>query len=499
MISETRKVAIVHDPKALAYPRPAPFHPGEAYPESRFRDLLGAPNPVYAGVRELLHLLGFDRERYGTSMWNPLGALVRPGMTVLLKPNMVRDFHDLGEEIACESLITDGAILRAVVDYVHLALEGRGRILIADSPHSDCRWERLLERLGWTALSEYYADRAGFRLEALDLRPEYVVKHDGVIVDRVRLAGDPRGYVAVDLGPHSFFAGIENRRLRGAEYDLGETRAHHGGGVHEYPICRSVLEADVVINLPKLKTHKKAGLTLSLKNMIGINGNKNWLPHHSEGVPAAGGDQFDTSSVRNRLEYATLVLFKAHFEKLGPLRRIVARPVKAAGRAAFGDTNRGRVRSGNWWGNDTIWRTCLDLMRANLYADRDGRLQETPQRGYLSIVDGIVAGEGNGPLAPEDRPCGLLVGGENPAAVDAVCARLVGFDIEKLPIVIRAFGEHRYPLAAFAPSAIECSGSPARYTGAYHDLPGDFPLAPHFGWVGHVELAAHGAGSRRDG
>lgn len=493
MIAESRRVAVVHDPTARTYPRPAPFHPHEAYPECRFGDLSSSPNPVYAGVRELFFLLGYDRGRYGTPAWNPLGTLVRPGMTVLLKPNMVRDFHDLGEDVFCESLITDGSVLRAVVDYVHLALEGRGRILIADSPHSDCRWERLLGRLGWTALRDYYAGRAGFALEAYDLRPEYVVKHDGVLVDRVTLPGDPRGYVAVDLGEHSCFAGAEGRRLRGAEYDLGETRVHHSRGVHEYPICRTVLEADAVINIPKLKSHKKAGLTLSLKNMIGINGNKNWLPHHSEGVPARGGDQFDSSSLRNRLEHAALVVFKEHFPKLGPLRRVVARPVKAAGRAAFGDTNRGRVRSGNWWGNDTIWRTCLDLMRANLYADRDGRLRPTPQRSYLSLVDGIVGGEGNGPLAPSDRPCGLLLAGENPAAVDAVCAKLVGFDIRKMPIVIRAFELHRYPLASFAPDAIECIGSPSRYTGSFADLPSDFPLEPHFGWTGHIEMNGRAA------
>jgi hypothetical protein len=224
--------------------------------------------------------------------------------------------------------------------------------------------------------------------------------------------------------------------------------------------------------------------------MIGINGNKNWLPHHSDGVPAGGGDQFDSSSLRNRLEAWVLTVFKEHFPRLGPLRRVVARPIKSAGRAAFGDTNRGRVRSGNWWGNDTIWRTCLDLMRANLYADREGRMCPVPQRGHLAIVDGIVGGEGNGPLAPTDRPCGLLVAGENPAAVDAVCTRLVGFDVRRVPIVLRAFGPHRYPLAAFPPEAIECVSAEPRYACRLGDLPPDFPFQPHFGWTGHIEIPA---------
>jgi uncharacterized protein (DUF362 family) len=35
----------------------------------------------------------------------------------------------------------------------------------------------------------------------------------------------------------------------------------HGLGKHQYLIARDVIEADVVINVPKLKTHKKACIT----------------------------------------------------------------------------------------------------------------------------------------------------------------------------------------------------------------------------------------------
>ena len=52
------------------------------------------------------------------------------------------------------------------------------------------------------------------------------------------------------------------------------------------------MKCDLFVNLPKLKTHKKTGITCSLKNFVGINGDKNWLPHHTEGVPANGGDEF---------------------------------------------------------------------------------------------------------------------------------------------------------------------------------------------------------------
>lgn len=55
--------------------------------------------------------------------------------------------------------------------------------------------------------------------------------------------------------------------------------------------------ADVFINLPKMKVHKKTGVTLSLKNLVGINADKNWLPHYSGGSPRNGGDQFSNINI----------------------------------------------------------------------------------------------------------------------------------------------------------------------------------------------------------
>jgi uncharacterized protein (DUF362 family) len=89
--------------------------------------------------------------------------------------------------------------------------------------------------------------------------------------------------------------------LYGASYDMEETNTRHAGTRHEYLLCRTPMEADVFINLPKLKTHKKVGVTCALKNLVGINANKNWLPHHTEGTPEQGGDQFPAGTVKARL------------------------------------------------------------------------------------------------------------------------------------------------------------------------------------------------------
>src|SRR5215470_16208835 len=51
---------------------------------------------------------------------------------------------------------------------------------------------------------------------------------------------------------------------------------------------------------------------------------------------------------------------------------------------------------------------------------------------YFVIADGIIAMEGNGPLNGTPRPLGRIVLGDDPVAADATCARLMGFDPEKI-------------------------------------------------------------------
>jgi uncharacterized protein (DUF362 family) len=49
-------------------------------------------------------------------------------------------------------------------------------------------------------------------------------------------------------------------------------------------------------------------------------------------------------------------------------------------------------------------------------------------RSDLIVVDGIVAMEGNGPLIGTPRELGVVVAGNNPVSVDAVCSRMMGFE-----------------------------------------------------------------------
>ena len=98
------------------YNQEPPFHPSERYPELAFREVSRQPNLPYAKLRQLLRDLDYDAQRYGTSSWNPFGAIISPGQTVVLKPNFVLSFNASGGSVF--AMVTHPSILRALVDYV---------------------------------------------------------------------------------------------------------------------------------------------------------------------------------------------------------------------------------------------------------------------------------------------------------------------------------------------------------------------------------------------
>ncbi len=290
-----RSAIVAVSTEHAGYPSVPPYSARAAFPEYPFGidTLTRHTNHAYDGVRDTLRLLELDAAHYGQKNWNPLGEIVHPGNTVVLKPNFVRDFRETqsGHE---DCLITHGAIILAALDYAYIALKGKGRIIIADAPQNDADFDAIRRMAGLDEIQEFYRRHAGFEIEVYDLRPEKARKVNGVIVGHKRLPGDPAGYVKVNLGRHSMFAEVEHlcHLLYGSEYDTSEIRRHHTNGVHEYLISKTILEADCIIDIAKLKTHKKTGITVCMKNLVGINGNKNWLPHHRLGTPAQGGDQF---------------------------------------------------------------------------------------------------------------------------------------------------------------------------------------------------------------
>ncbi len=59
-------------------------------------------------------------------------------------------------------------------------------------------------------------------------------------------------------------------------------------------------------------------------------------------------------------------------------------------------------------------------------------------RPDFAIVDGIVGMEGNGPIQGMSKAAGALIVGDDPVAVDATCARLMGLLPEKIKHIARA-------------------------------------------------------------
>ena len=401
---------------------------------------------------------------------------VRPGERVLLKPNFIRESHTNRPD-EWEQIITHGSVIAAVAMEAATALEGRGTITIADAPQTDSDFEQICERAQISQLRDKLAKRfPQLQFEVLDLRREAWRTERGVIVERRKLPEDPRGYTLVNLGMKSCFHGKKGK-FYGADYDTAFTAAHHSHGTHEYLISRSVMDADVFINLPKLKTHKKVGVTLSLKNLVGINGDKNYLPHFCIGTPDEGGDEFPRSNAATKFQSRAISAFKAAAKRSGAATRLWAPVAKRVGSRIFGDTSK-VVRSGNWHGNDTTWRMVLDLNKALFHFDGEGKLRKQPRR-YLSIIDGIIAGEGNGPMEADAKPCGVLIAGVNPVAVDFVGAEIMGFDWRKIPTLHEAFVINDLRLANFSPNEIE----------VFPGLGEMFHFKPHFGWKDHIEAS----------
>ena len=75
----------------------------------------------------------------------------------------------------------------------------------------------------------------------------------------------------------------------------------------------------------------------------------------------------------------------------------------------------------------------------------------------LTIIDGIVGQEDFGPVSGTPKTMNLLIGGENPVAVDAVTMRVMGLDPHISPPVLLAYLQGMGPIE---PEKIEVLGTP---------------------------------------
>jgi uncharacterized protein (DUF362 family) len=155
-------------------------------------------------------------------------------------------------------------------------------------------------------------------------------------------------------------------------------------GIDSLALPVSLLDADLVVSMPKLKTHHWTAMTCSLKNLFGV------VPGAIYGWP------------KNLL----------HFHGID--------------------------------------NAILDLAAT--------------VRPGLSIVDGVVGMQGDGPIMGHARAVGCIVMGKDPVAVDATCARMMGLDPHRIVHLARA-GEF---LGNLAETAIRQRGEAlSRYATAF--------------------------------
>ncbi|MCS7017290.1 MAG: DUF362 domain-containing protein [Gemmatales bacterium] len=432
------------------------FSPDHPFPEYPFKHLSKQKNPVYAAVRSCLAGAELDQGNFGSPEWNPLGAYISPGQNVFVLCNFVQHRWKGGMD-AFHAKCTHASVIRALIDYILIALKDRGKVHFGNAPIQSCEWEKVVQDTGAARVAEFYRQFGTSRVPVAltDLR-QHIIRHRIIGSFEPRLhRSDTEMCVEVDLGQHSLLEDLYQSdgepEFRVLDYDHRRTQRCHGRGRHLYLIHRHILDADVLVSIPKLKTHEKVGMTCGIKGCVGAVGHKDCLAHHRRGSPRSGGDEYPDSlsflAPISRLHDLVYTLPTGSIQWSLHLMHQWCRKIVRRFTGAL---------SGSWPGNDTCWRMALDLARIVEYASRDGHLDGKRKRVHLCLTDGIVAGEGNGPLSPRPVRLGYINFADNVVAGDYANCIAMGIPPSNLPMVREAFRLNVYRIAPNSPSDVIC-------------------------------------------
>lgn len=354
------------------------------------------------------------------------------GKSVLLKPNWVK--HPTKEQDKL-SLCTNEHFILAALEEVLLLKPSR--VLVADAPVNTCKWEHLLTK-GFLETVEHLQSNYAIPITIKDFRRTYFLSLTG---ESKPTMSDDNEYVFFDVGERSLLEDITTEgknKFRVTDYNPNDMQKAHHKGVHRYCITKDFFESDVIITLPKMKTHQKTGFTNALKILIGINGDKQYLPHHRLGASNHGGDCYkDYKFLASISEYLSDWANRNPGKSIYPfLRRLAAKSWK------YSHQEKGMSLAAGWYGNDTIWRTVIDIQTIAQYGfvngDGLGLLSDTIQRKVYSLCDGIIGGCGNGPLHPSPLPLGVVAFSDNPYAMDVVGGVFFSMNIDRIPLLKHA-------------------------------------------------------------
>lgn len=357
-------------------------------------------NPVYPLVEKALMLLSPDEPE------NPLSGIINPGDSVVIKPNFCT--------VANYPLpVTHPSVLVPIVDYAVKA--GASKITLAEGP-IDYRHGLLIFRRPYANIKDLVSFlRAKY--------PSVEISFKDTNFDRFRW---------IILGEHSELRRYKPEKLyrpgfkkvtEDVFYYARDVRGFSPEGyrIGCYAIAQTFLDCDCFISVPKLKTHEVTGITIALKNMMGLN--RSWmgdvLRDRVKEFPREWEESLHTRDV-------------PHFGILeGEIEDVLNSPQAA--------------RFLNFE-NDVLWRSLADLNKIVLYADGEGRLHPEPQRRLLIVVDGIVGGEGEGPTSVSPKASGVIVAGHDPVGVDGVCLRVMGWNPDVIRLVTNCSHVEDHPV-----------------------------------------------------
>lgn len=453
---------------------------------ARFKGPLNTPNPYsnVDGIADSIHRAMLCAGLGQTNEDAPLKDIIQPGDSILLKPNWVYHYNHTGQ--GNEPLVTNLNFVESVLNEVCKAHPRK--VIVADAPVQGCVFNRVVPAEWIKGVKDKYP----FEIEVLDLRRTKLDGPRRTLSSRALMDQRQLGqYILFDLGELSMLEPVScgNTKFRVTMYNPDLIESKHRKGKHEYLLSREVFDADVILNIPKLKTHQKAGMTGALKNIVGVNGNKEYLPHHRFGGSENGGDCYGGKPISKQLVEHLLDQANRNINK----RRyaIFAAPARAIMHfmALFGLNTE---IAGGWYGNDTVWRMVVDLNSLLLYGKKDGTIGNIPQRKIFSITDAIIAGDMNGPLEVERVSLGLVTFATSSAFADLAHTALMGLDWQKIPSVRESFGDLPLPL-------VHTGASKCRLILDGHEVPlseiykvAGIKFRPAPGWVGHIENAVNG-------
>ena len=346
---------------------------------------------------------------------------------IFIKPNWVRHSIKSQDEIC---LRTHNNFIVALVS---ILLEYSPKsILIGDAPVQGCNWDKMMETSFLSAI-ECLSQKHEIPIFIKDFRRVTLdVTNNNITQERNPLSE----YLIFDLGANSYLEPIsENKNIfRVTSYNPDRLGESHRKGVHKYCITKELFESDIIISMPKLKTHQKTGITGALKNLVGLNGDKDYLPHHRIGGVENGGDCYPG---KNLLRLSAEKLLDIANRNIGKPQYKVWKTLSSTFWRLSNPKPVHQLAAG-WYGNDTCWRMVMDLNKIALYGKSDGTLSDTPQRVLYSLCDGIIGGQGNGPLNPDPLALGVVLFSNNSAITDICAATLMEFDIDKISLLRNA-------------------------------------------------------------